>query len=73
MWCLFCYSLFLISPPLVPQKDIFEPAHEKTYNKTCVISKVLVLVHPPRMARVRVHPSLYSPESLEGTCDQRRL
>ena len=30
-------------------------------------------VHPPRIAMVLVHPSLCSPEAVEGICDQRRL
>ena len=30
-------------------------------------------LHPPSMARVLVYPSLDSPESVEGTCNQRRL
>ena len=30
-------------------------------------------VHQPITARVLVQPSLYSPEAVEGTCDQRRL
>ena len=53
---------------------VYEPAHDKTYNKTCVTSKGSDQpVHPPRMARVLVHPSLNSPEAVEGACDQRRL
>ena len=39
---------------------IHEPAHDKTYNKTCVTS----------MARVLLHPSLDSPEVTEGTYEQ---
>ena len=30
-------------------------------------------VHPPSRAKVRVHPSLDSPDAVEGTCDQQRL
>ena len=46
----------------------------KTYNKTCVTSKDSNQpVHPSSMARVLVHPSLDSPEAVEGTCVQRRL
>ena len=51
-----------------------EPAHDKTYNKTCVTSKDSDQpVHPPSMARVPVYPTLESLELVEGTCDQRRL
>ena len=35
------------------KKMVFEPVHDKTYNKTCVISKDSDQpVHPPSMARV---------------------
>ena len=48
--------------------------HDKTYNKTCAISKDLDQpVHPPSMARALVYSSLDSLEAVEGTCDQRRL
>ena len=51
-----------------------EPAHDKAYNRTCVISKDSDQpVHPTSMARVLVCPSLVIPEDVEGTCDQRRL
>ena len=47
---------------------MYLPAHDKTYNKTCVTSKGSDQdVHPPSMARVLVHPSLDSPEIVEGT------
>ena len=37
--------------------NIYEPAHDKTYNKTCVTSKDSDQpVHPSSMARVLVHP-----------------
>ena len=50
---------------------IFEPAHQKTYNKTCVTSKDSdPPVHPPR---VLLYPSLDSPEAVEVSVDQRRL
>ena len=29
-------------------------------------------VHPPSLAKVLVHPSLDSPEAVEGTCDYGR-
>ena len=51
-----------------------EQAHDKIYNKTCVTSKDSDQpIHPPSIVRVLVHPSLNSPEAVEGTCDQRRL
>ena len=54
--------------------DIFKPAYDKTYNEICVTSKDSDQpVHPPSMARVLVHPSMDSPEAVEGTCDQWRL
>ena len=53
---------------------IYEPAHNKTYSKTCETSKDSDQpVHPPSMARVLVRPSLDSPEAVEGACSQRRL
>ena len=49
---------------------IFEPVHDKTYNKTCVTSKDSDQpLHQHRMARVLVYPL----ETGEGTCNQRRL
>ena len=55
-------------------KIISEPAHDKTYNKTCMTSKDSnQLVHPPSMAMVLVYPSLDSPGAVEGTCGERRL
>ena len=51
-----------------------QSAHDKTYNKTCVTSKDSdKTVHPLSMTRLLVYPSLDSPESVEGTCDLRRL
>ena len=45
-----------------------EPAHDKTYNKTCVTSKDSDQpVHTPSMARVITYPSLDSLEAVEGT------
>ena len=53
---------------------IYEPAHDKTYNKTWVASKDSDQpVHPPSVERVLVHSSFNSLEAVEGTCDQRRL
>ena len=50
---------------------INEPAHDKTYNKTCETSKDSDQpVHPSSMARVLVHPSLDSPEAIEVTCNK---
>ena len=54
--------------------DINEPAHDKTYNKTCVTNKDSAQpVYPPSMTSVLVYPSLDSSKALQGTCDQRRL
>ena len=52
----------------------YKPAHDKTYNKTCVTSKdfdqpVLLL----STAGVIVHPSSDSPKAAESTGDHRRL
>ena len=50
----------------------FDPAHDKTYNKTCVTSKNSGQpVHIPIIARVLIYPSLDHP--VEGSWDQRRL
>ena len=52
----------------------YEPAHDKTYSKNWVTSKDSdQSVHPPSMAGVIFHPSSDNPESVQGTCDQRRL
>ena len=49
---------------------IYEPAHDKTYNKTSVTSKDSDQpVHPPCMAKVFIYPSLGSLEAVECTCD----
>ena len=46
------------------------PAHDKTYNKSCVTSKDSdQAVHN----LVRAPSSLASPEAFEGTCDQEDL
>ena len=51
-----------------------QPAHDKTYNKTCVTGKDSDQpVHPPSMARVLIYPTLESPETTDGTCNQRSL
>ena len=53
---------------------IYEQAHGKTYDKTCVTSKDSDQpVRPPSLASVLVYPSLASLEVVEDTCDQRRL
>ena len=51
---------------------VFEPAHDRTYNKTCVANNDRP-VHPPIEAMVLVYLSLDSSIVAEGTCDQRRL
>ena len=51
-----------------------EPAHDKTYGKTCVTSKDSDQpVYPTNMATVLVQPSLDSREVVEDTCHQQRL
>ena len=57
------------------QKElIFQPVHNKTYNKTCVTSKDSDQhVHPSHMARFLVYPSLDSLKAVEGTGNQQRL
>ena len=48
--------------------QINEPAHDKTYNKTCVTSKDSDHpVHPSSMSRVLVYPSLGSLEAVKVT------
>ena len=52
----------------------FEPAHDKTYNKTCMSSKDSDHpVHQFSMVRAVVYPSLNSLEAVERTCGQRWL
>ena len=52
----------------------FEPAHNKTYNKTCVTNKDSDQpVYPFSTAMVLVHPYLNNPETVKGKCDQRKL
>ena len=54
--------------------DTFEPAHDKTYNKTCATSKDSAqLVYLHSIAMIPVYSSLDSLEAVEGICDQRRL
>ena len=61
----------ILSYPQSTQK-LFEPAHDKAYNKTCVTSKDSdQYVYPPSAARVSLIP-LDSAETVEGTCDQRK-
>ena len=48
---------------------IYEPGHDKTYDKICVTSKESDhSVHPPSMARVPVYPSLDSLEVFFWLC-----
>ena len=49
---------------------LFEPAHDKSYNKMFVIWTGKP-VHPPSMTRVLIYPILDSLEAVEGRCDQR--
>ena len=49
----------------------FEPAHDKTYNKTSKDSDQPV--HPLSTARVFMYPSFESLEVVEGTCNLQRL
>ena len=50
-----CYVDWLQS---IVIKFCYEPAHDKTYNKTCVTSKDSDQpVHPPSMPMVLVYPS----------------
>ena len=52
----------------------FEPKHGRTFNKTCVTNEDSDQpVHPTSMPKVLFHPSLDSPEAVEGTCDRQRL
>ena len=56
--------------------SFIEPAHDKTYNKTCVTSNDSDHpVHPPSVARplVYMYPSFDSLEAVEDTCGQRRI
>ena len=82
-----CKCLFLISSSGTSGKTvlrdcdlfrvtliIFEPAHYKTYDKTCVTSKDSdQTIHPSRTARAFVYPCFDSLGAIEGTRDQRRL
>ena len=55
---------------------LYEPAHDGTWNKTCMTSKDSdqpVQQPSTSMASVLVYPSLINPEAVEGKCDQRRL
>ena len=48
----------------------YDPAHDKTYNKTCVTSKDSDQpVHLPNMTWGLFYPSLDSLESVEGICN----
>ena len=46
----------------IPFPLIYEPVHNKTYNKTCVTSKDQP-IHPPSMTMVLIYPSLDSLEA----------
>ena len=51
-----------IMPRLAELLFIFEPVHNKTYNKSCVTSKDSdQCVHPPSMSRVLLNPSPAEP------------
>ena len=53
---------------------LYQPAHDKAYNKACVTSKDSdLLVHSSSIGKFLVHSSLDSLEAMEGTCNQRRL
>ena len=59
---------------MLQNRNINEPAHNKTNNKTCVTSKDSdKSVHPPSMARIFVYLSLDSLKAVQGTGDQQRL
>ena len=60
--------------PLLFTRGTFDPAHDETYNKTCVTNKDSDQpVHSSSMERILVYPSLNSQEAVEDTCDRRRL
>ena len=50
---------------------IIEPSHDKTYYKTCVTSEDSDSCTVTQFGKVFVNPSLDSPETVEGTCDQQ--
>ena len=53
---------------------IYESAHGKIFNTTCVTSKDSdPTVQPPSMARVLIYPSLDSLEAADCTCHQWTL
>ena len=71
-------SFLMIIPRRFVLRQFFfrscDSAHDKTYNKTYVTSKDSdQSVHSPCLTRALVHPSLYSLEAVEFSCDQRRL
>ena len=52
----------------------YEPAQDKTCNKTCVTSKDADQpLHATSKAMVFLYSSLDSLEAVEGTCEQQRL
>ena len=65
-----CYSSFFF----LALGNRYEPEHDKTYRKTCAAGKDSDQpVCSLSLTRVLVHPSLESPDTVEGTCDQQRL
>ena len=68
------FSVYLNRRVFVMSILIYEPAYDKTHNKTCATSKDSDKpVHLRSMARVVIYPSLDSTEAIENICDQRRL
>ena len=60
----------IIFPNAVTAILKFEPAHYKTYNKTCVTNKDSDQpVHPPNKARALIYPFFDGPEAVKDTCD----
>ena len=47
----------------------FQPAHDKTYNKTCVTNKDRPACTSTQYGKGS-WSSLFGPEAVEGTCDQ---
>ena len=52
---------------------VIEPAHDNSYNKTCVTSKYSdQAVHSPSISSDLAYPSSDSLEAVEGICTQQR-